>query len=161
MPAFDLLPAELQAVTAFVRSLSAPAAEANAPGDRAAGSTFFFGKGGCSGCHMAMGRGKAIAPDLSSAGREMTLEEISEAVRKPSARIKPGYEVIQVQLRDGHTIRGFARNQSRYNIQLQDLSGRFHLLTQDQIAERTMEPGSLMPEPQRTEDECRNVVRRF
>ena len=36
MPAFDLPAAELDAVTAFVRSLTAPAAGAHAPGDRAA-----------------------------------------------------------------------------------------------------------------------------
>jgi quinoprotein glucose dehydrogenase len=65
---------------------------------------------------MALGRGKAVGPDLSSVGREMTLPEIDEALRQPSARIKPGYEVVRVRLREGRVIRGFARNQSRYNI---------------------------------------------
>src|SRR5580700_10726152 len=37
MPAFDLPDAELTAVTTFVRSLSAPASEANPLGDRASG----------------------------------------------------------------------------------------------------------------------------
>src|ERR1700677_4736113 len=37
MPAFDLPPAELDVLTALVRSLSASAADANAPGDRSAG----------------------------------------------------------------------------------------------------------------------------
>src|SRR5947209_19162324 len=40
MPAFDLPAPELQAVTLFVRSLSAPAAESNVPGDRVAGAEF-------------------------------------------------------------------------------------------------------------------------
>src|SRR5438093_1354251 len=66
MPAFRLPTAELDAVTAYVRSLSAPAAEANAPGNRAAGEQYFFGKGGCAACHMALGRGKAVGPDLST-----------------------------------------------------------------------------------------------
>lgn len=44
MPAFDLPAAELLAVTLFVRSLSAPAAESNAPGDREAGAAFFLVK---------------------------------------------------------------------------------------------------------------------
>jgi PQQ-dependent dehydrogenase (methanol/ethanol family) len=158
MPSFDLAEAELTAVTRFVRSLSAPASEANPPGDRAAGERFFFGKGGCAQCHMALGRGKAVGPDLSSVGSEMTLNEIDEALRQPSARIKPGYEVVRVRLRDGRTIRGFARNQSRYSIQVQDLTGQFHLLWQSQIAELINEPGSLMPVPKCSEEECRDVL---
>ena len=153
MPAFDLPAAELNALTAFVRSLSAPALESNLPGDRAAGERFFFGKGGCAQCHMALGRGKAVGPDLSSVGREMTLDEIDEAVRQPSVRIKPGYEVVRARLRDGRSIRGFARNQSRYSIQIQDLTGQFHLLWQSQIAELIQEPRSLMPEPKYSDEE--------
>src|SRR6266436_4727923 len=60
MPAFDLPSAELESVTMFVRSLSASASEAHAPGDRAAGERFFFGKGRCGNCHMALGCGKAV-----------------------------------------------------------------------------------------------------
>src|SRR5262249_29005020 len=37
MPGFNLPPAEMQAVSAFVGQLSAPAAESNAPGEKAAG----------------------------------------------------------------------------------------------------------------------------
>ena len=158
MPAFDLPSAELNALTGFVRSLSAPASESSLPGDRAAGERFFFGKGACAQCHMALGRGKAVGPDLSSVGREMTVDEIDEAVRQPSTKIKPGYEVVRARLRDGRAIRGFARNQSRYSIQVQDLTGKFHLLWQSQVAELIQEPGSLMPAPNYSEDERRDVL---
>jgi mono/diheme cytochrome c family protein len=87
MPAFALPAADLEKVTGFVRSLSSSASEANASGDRAAGERYFFGNGDCSGCHMALGRGKAVGPDLSSIGRELTLAEIEESVRTPSARL--------------------------------------------------------------------------
>jgi PQQ-dependent dehydrogenase (methanol/ethanol family) len=158
MPAFDLPAADLQAVTLFVRSLSAPAAEANAPGDSAAGERFFFGKGGCSGCHMVLSRGKAVGPDLSALGRELTLDEIAESVQHPSVKIKQGYGVVRVKLLDGSEIRGFARNQNRYNIQVQDLAGRFHLLRQEQVGQLTVEPKSLMPEPKCSKDECRDLL---
>ena len=46
MPGFPLPDADLSAVSAFVHSLSAPAAESKVPGDRAAGERFFFGGGG-------------------------------------------------------------------------------------------------------------------
>ena len=158
MPAFPLPEAELDALTALVRSLSAPAADSNPPGDRAAGEHFFFGKGGCSSCHMALGKGKAVGPDLSSIGREQTLSEIEESVRQPSVQVKAGYQVAVVRLRDGRSVRGFARNRSRYNIQLQDLNGRFHLLSQDEVAGITMEPGSLMKTPECNPEECRDLV---
>ena len=157
MPAFNLPAPELNSLTAFVRSMSASASEAGAPGSAAAGEQFFFGKGGCANCHMALGRGKAVGPDLSTVGREMTLLEIDEAVRQPSARVKPGYKVVTVELRDGRSVRGFARNQSRYNIQVQDLTGQFHLMKQEQILRTTLEPGSLMPAARCSEEECRDV----
>ncbi len=158
MPAFNLPAAELDAVTAFVHSLSSSAAEANVPGNRAAGKQYFYGKGGCAGCHMVLGRGKAVGPDLSSVGREMTAGEIEEAVRQPSAKIKTGYKVVSVRLRDGTDLRGFARNRSRYNVQVQDLKGRFHLLDEEQIAALTEEPKSLMPAPQCSAEECRDLL---
>jgi mono/diheme cytochrome c family protein len=70
MPGFPLPAAEL------VRSFSAPAYENHPAGDAAAGERYFFGGGGCAGCHMVMGRGKAAGPDLSSIGRELTFVEI-------------------------------------------------------------------------------------
>jgi PQQ-dependent dehydrogenase (methanol/ethanol family) len=107
---------------------------------------------------MVLGRGKAVAPDLSAVGREMTLEEIREALRDPSAKIRPGYQTVTVTLRDGGTLRGFARNQSQYNMQLQDLNGRFHLLQREQIAKVVNEPKSLMPAVACSQSECRDLL---
>ena len=140
MPAFDLPATELNALTGFVRALSAPASESGVAGDRIQGERFFFGKGNCGGCHLVKGRGKALGPDISAAGQEMTLDELKEAILRPQARIRPGYEMVRVRLRNGLSVRGFARNQSRFNLQLQDLNGRFHLLSQDEIAEVSTEP---------------------
>ncbi|MDX1980760.1 MAG: PQQ-binding-like beta-propeller repeat protein [Bryobacteraceae bacterium] len=158
MPAFLLPAAELDALTAMVRSFSAPAFESSVPGDRAAGEQFFFGGGGCSRCHMVFGKGKAAGPDLSTVGRELTAAEIDEAVRRPSARIRQGYELVSVQLPGGRTLRGYARNRSRYNIQIQDGGGRFHLLNGNETAGITMQPGSAMPATKCSPEECRDVV---
>jgi PQQ-dependent dehydrogenase (methanol/ethanol family) len=158
MPAFNLSKAELDALTTMVRSFSAPAADSNPPGDRAAGEQYFFGAGGCSSCHMALGKGKAVGPDLSSIGRELTFAEIEESVRQPAAKIKAGYQTAAVRLKDGRSLRGFARNESRYNVQLQDLTGRFHLLSHDEITEVTQQPGSIMPAPKCAPAECRDLL---
>lgn len=158
MPAFPLPDAELEAVTSLVRSFSAPAVESHVRGDRAAGERFFFGKGGCGNCHMVMSRGKTAGPDLSSIGRELTLAEIEDAVKRPSARIRPGYQMASLRLRNGAAVRGFLRNESRYSVQLQDANGQFHLHTMDEIADISREPGTAMPAPNCSESECRDLL---
>ncbi|MCC6538921.1 MAG: PQQ-binding-like beta-propeller repeat protein [Bryobacterales bacterium] len=160
MPAFPKLTAtELDSLTALVRGMNATAAEAGGPGVAAAGERYFFGAGGCAGCHMALGRGKAVGPDLSAAGVEMTREEIERAVREPSARIRPGYQTVTVTLRNTPTpIRGFARNHSRYSTQVQDLAGRFHMLAASEMADVKLDAQSMMPAAKCTAEECRDVV---
>jgi PQQ-dependent dehydrogenase (methanol/ethanol family) len=160
MPAFESLSAaDLERLTVLVRSFNATAADAGVAGDKAAGERFFFGKGGCTGCHMVLGQGKAAGPDLSYIGREATRDHIEESVLKPSARIRAGYRTFNVTLKSGGApIRGFARNRSRYSLQLQDLNGRFHLLKQDEIAEARGEAQSMMPATQCSADECRDLI---
>jgi mono/diheme cytochrome c family protein len=60
MPGFDLPASDLDAVAELLHALNAPAAQANAPGDPAAGKAFFLGKGQCGSCHMALGNGRAV-----------------------------------------------------------------------------------------------------
>ena len=160
MPAFNSLASDdLDRLTALVRSFNATASEADVSGDKPAGERFFFGKGGCAGCHMVMGRGKAAGPDLSAIGREATRDEIEESVRRPSARIRAGYQTINVRLKNGGPpLRGFARNRNRYSLQLQDLDGRFHLLKEEEIAEARAETGSMMPVVPCSADECRDLI---
>ena len=158
MPAFDLPPAELDSITMLVRSWNSVASESNPPGNRSAGESYFFGAGGCSRCHMVMGQGAAVGPDLSFLGRELTLPEIEESIHQPAARIKAGYELATVQRKAGGALRGFARNRSRYNIQLQDLQGKFHLLDAEDISQITMESGSLMPAPRCSPEQCRDLL---
>src|SRR5258706_12531701 len=119
MPAFNLPDAQLEALASLLHSLNAPAAESAAVGDSAAGKQFFLGKGQCASCHMVSGGGKAIGPDLSDVGAKMTVEEIREALLEPSAHMVPGFDLVTVKLRDGQTIRGFAKTQSNYCVGVQ------------------------------------------
>jgi len=158
MPAFQLPGRELQELVAFVRSLSAPAIESAAPGDVAAGATFFFGKGNCSSCHMVKGRGGLLGPDLSELGIERTLPEIEQSLRAPGARLTPGFRLVSARLHDGQRLRGFAKNESNYDLQLQGLDGKLRLLRREEIAELVRENVSLMPEVKATEEEMRNLL---
>src|SRR5258708_7038648 len=93
MPPFDLPADELDALADWLRSLNAPAAQSGALGDPEAGRRFFHAKGNCASCHMVFGGGRAIGPDLSNAGNEMTVDEIRAALLSPSAHIAPGHEL--------------------------------------------------------------------
>jgi len=158
MPGFDLRSGELDALAAFVHSLNGDAAAAEVPGKPAAGEQFFFGKGQCSSCHMVSGRGEAIGPDLSNIGHARKVNQIRSSLLQPSARIAPGYELVTVQLRDGKTLRGFARNRSNFDLRLQDLHGKLHLLQESQIAAIHEEKNSVMPAVKASPDELQDLV---
>src|SRR5262249_34175234 len=115
-------------------------------------------KGQCASCHMALGAGKAIGPDLSDLGARMTVDEIRQALLNPSAHTAPGYEMITVKLRDGQTIRGFAKSRTSVDIGVLDFEGRFHSLQEGQISAIQEEKKSLMPPLKASADELRDLI---
>ena len=158
MPAFHLPASSLDTLAAFIHSLNSPAADSAVPGDAAAGESFFFGAGDCASCHMVHGRGAPIGPDLSSIGREQSVEEIRQSVLDPGARIAAGYGVVDVQLRSGRTIRGFARHRTNFEIQVEDFQGKLHLLHGDEIASVREEKQSPMPAVKANAPELRDLI---
>src|SRR5713101_5230602 len=158
MPPFDLPSGTLDALAALVASLNSPAAESAVPGDPTAGKEFFFGIGGCASCHMVSGGGSPMGPDLSNVGREMTVDQIREALLEPDAKITPGYELLTVHLRDARTLRGFARSRNNFDIQLQDLKGVFHSLALDQVSAIAEEKQSLMQPVKASPADLQNLI---
>ncbi len=158
MPGFALPEPQLTALVSFVRTLTAPAAEVPLPGDIEAGEKFFFGKGNCASCHMLNGRGGLIGPDLSNLGRQRRLAEIEQSLRDPSARIARGYRAVRAHLRNGQDVRGLAKNESNFDLQLQSLEGRFYLLRSDEIIQLEREDMSIMPALQATKEEMRDLL---
>src|SRR5262249_15592150 len=108
--------------------------------------------------HMVQGRGGFIGPDLTSVGRERRPGQIERKLRNPSLQITRGFEVVSVRLRDGSTVRGLAKNESNYDLQLQTLEGRLLLLKRGEIASEDRERKSLMPPVEATESEKRNLL---
>ena len=158
MPAFDLPAATVDALVALVVSLNATAADTAVPGDKLAGKEFFFGKGKCSSCHMILGSGAAIGPDLSAASRELTLDQLRDSLLHPSARIAEGYSLATLQLRGGQTLRGFVRGRTGFGVAIQDLQGGWHPISHDQLVRVQAEQASLMPPVNATPDELQNVL---
>ncbi len=101
MPAFALPDDQIWEMAAFVRSLNAPAIGVPVPGDTAAGEAVFFGKAGCSGCHMILGKGGHLGPDLSNLGATRRLSEIRDAILNPKAEATAGYRPVLLEAAKG------------------------------------------------------------
>ncbi len=177
MPAFRISGQEADAIAAYVMALKQPLG-AGAPtspaatGDAAAGRRFFTGKGNCTSCHivggMSYGLGGAVGPGLSNVGRDRTVAQIEQALREPGAMPAgqtgrggrggaPQYRAVTVRLRNGKTLRGIAKNESGFDLQLLAIDGSLHLLSKSDVAEVIREK-SLMPKVDASPEEMRNLV---
>ncbi|HYI92661.1 MAG TPA: PQQ-binding-like beta-propeller repeat protein [Bryobacteraceae bacterium] len=173
MPPFALPKEQLDSLATWVHSLNASAYDVKPAGDAAAGERFFFGKGQCGSCHMVAGKGGSNGPDLSGIGRQLTLRQLSQSLVDPVARVAnrstsscPGWAwcpddawvVVNVRMKNGLTLRGFARNQGKHDIQLQTLDGKMRLLKDTEYTEVKREPQSLMPPLKATDLEGRDLL---
>jgi len=173
MPAFRISKEEADSIAGFVMTLrtapAAGAAPAGPTGNSAEGEKFFAGKGNCQSCHMVRGRGGVLGPDLSNVGRDRTAAQIEQSLRDPGATPAGGrggrggrggaasYRAVTVKLKSGQTIRGIAKNESAFDLQLLGMDGQLRLLPKEQVAEITREK-SLMPKVEATPEEMRALV---
>ena len=158
MPGFALPEAEASAIAEYVRSLNANAFDTKPSGDAAAGERFFLGQGNCISCHIVDGRGGHYGPDLSNIARQLTLPELEQSLTDPSARVAPGYTAVDVTLKSGQTLRGFARNRGSHDLQLQTLDGVLHMLADNEYRQITTSESSLMPAVLATPAELRDLL---
>ncbi len=171
MPAFALPSAELEVLAGAVRSWNSSAFDAKPMGDAAAGK--LFAEQACLGCHMVRGVGASKGPDLSAVGIELTVREIEETLADPTSRkgrrngaFCPGWAfcpddpwgVVNVKLKDGKTLRGFARSRGAHDLQLQGFDGKLHLLTSADYSAVHKEKRSYMPALQASAVERRDLV---
>lgn len=143
MPGLQAPEPELTALIAFYRAQIAPASETVASGDPQKGAALFGRL--CAGCHLRREGMRMAGPDLSAIGAQKTLNELREAIADPDASTAEGYAAVDVELADGAVLRGFSRNASNYDLQLQGLDGKLHLLRRAEY--RAVRPvgKSLMP----------------
>ncbi|MFN7918626.1 MAG: PQQ-binding-like beta-propeller repeat protein [Bryobacteraceae bacterium] len=173
MPAFPIPDAQLRPLASLIRSWNASALEVKPEGDAAAGRAFFQGEGKCAGCHMVRGVGGTNGPDLSDAGRQLTIREIEQILDDPTAQIGarstascPGWAfcpqepwvVVNVRMKNGSTMRGFARSQGRHDLQLQTFDGKIHLLADSEYQSISREKQSYMPPLRASASQRRDVI---
>jgi len=104
---------------------------------------------------MVGGRGGILGPELSNLGRERRVAQIEQALLSPGTRRS---KVASVQTTDGRTLRGLVKNENNFDLQLQDLGGKLHLIPKDLIVQLTRETKSLMPPVNASADETRDLL---
>src|SRR5206468_1751246 len=105
-----------------------------------------------------MGRGPAIGPDLTNIGRQATVAELERKLKNPSAQISDSYITVTARLRDGRSIKGFARKETLHGLQLQSLDGKLMLLGADEYQVVARDKVSNMPPLAASADEQRDLM---
>lgn len=149
MPPFDLPDDQVWQLLAFIRSLSAPAAESQISGDPVAGRAVYFGKTNCNRCHMILGEGGFMGPDLSNIGMSRSWKQLRRALLDPNSRTREGYQGVTVLTLAGARITGILKDQTNYSAVVQDAAGNLHLLWARDIRQITLRSGSLMSDDYR------------
>jgi cytochrome c oxidase cbb3-type subunit III len=146
MPAFHSLESsDIKAVVTYLRTLQGTKKTVKLPGDPPRGETIFFGKAGCSGCHMAAGKGGFIASDLSGYARTHTVEQTRSAITNPTPSSDRQARLVTATTRGGDQYVGRIRNEDNFSLQLQTLDGTFHFLAKADLQGLEYSSQTLMP----------------
>ena len=145
MPAFSVPDVERNQLVAFALSRVLPLSKTSISGNAEAGAALFFGGARCAECHMVWGRGSINGPDLTEAARKLTLAQVETALLRPGSRAGSGYQVATLRMTNGGAIRGFVRNESSADLQMQTFDGRFHMLWKRDLVRIDRETKSTMP----------------
>ena len=149
MPPFAQLgDANIGAVVSYLRILQGKTpinSTAVITGDANLGGALYFGKAGCSSCHMIKGVGGFIASDLTAFGQSHSADAIIKAIIMPDSPLSVTSRVVEVQTKTGHKIVGILRFEDNFNLELQTQDGRYHFLDRDTLANIRYTDHSLMP----------------
>jgi len=146
MPSFVALgPARLSALLSYVRSLQGKGTAMPALGNTEKGRELYWGKAGCSECHMVNGAGGFLGPDLSKYGENHSVTEIRAAIVKSEKIPGTRGHVADVTAKDGKMYSGLVRNEDNFSLQLLSLDGTFHLFSKSDLAAINFRQETLMP----------------
>ena len=99
----------------------------------------------CTSCHAIAGAGGQVGPDLTSIGASAPADYLLESLVDPQARVKEGYQVVNVTRRNGTVAAGILVRDGTADIALRDGADNVITIPTAEIASRTVSPTSLMP----------------
>jgi putative heme-binding domain-containing protein len=116
----------------------------------------------CFTCHAIGDGGGLLGPNLVSLGSAAPVDYIIESLLEPSKKIKEGYNMTMVSMKDGQVMAGMIAQDGGDELVLRDATNQLHKLAKANIAKRETSPVSMMP-PGMTaslrEDEFVDLVR--
>lgn len=133
-------------VAAFIRTLNDPISENPVAGDAEAGRKLYYGSAHCSDCHAIRGFGGVLGSDLTNVGARMTAKQLRQSIVNPDATPHVGFEPVTVIKRNGTEIKGVARNNSNYSIQVIDTQGHLHMFDKSDLKQISFDDKSFMPD---------------
>jgi cytochrome c oxidase cbb3-type subunit III len=132
MPATTLSDEQLWQIVRFVRRI-AGGTRVKVPGDPEAGVTLFFGKAGCTKCHMVRGKGGSFGPDLTFIGSLRSPSYLRSSILRPNEEINPAYWSVEAIDQNGTAYSGIRLNEDTYSIQMIDGKENLHSLAKKDL----------------------------
>jgi len=146
MPPFHSLgKANIDVAVTYLRVLQGKDSNLAASGDAMKGKALFFGKAGCSKCHVVHGDGGFIASDLSEYASIRSVSQIRQAIENPNAIKNRSNQIVVVTTRDGQKLSGIARNEDNFSLQLQTMDGSFYSFVKSDVQGVERSSQTLMP----------------
>jgi putative heme-binding domain-containing protein len=125
-------------IAAYVRSLGRVAPRP-IPGDPQRGAAVYQANG-CAACHVVLGSGGVLGPDLTAIGALRGPAYLRESLIDPAAAHPPAYLVVRVVTNGGAEIRGIRLNEDVFWIHLRDQKGALHVLQKADLSLVEREP---------------------
>jgi len=146
MPSFGALgSAKLSTLLSYVRSLQGKGSAAPVVGNTEKGKEIYWGKAGCSECHMLNGAGGFLGPDLSKYGENHSVIEIHSTIVKPEKAPGRAAMLPKSPPKTAKSTPGWCATRTTSPLQLLSLDGTFHLFSKSDLAAVHFRQESLMP----------------
>lgn len=116
-------------------------------GNAKSGSQIFYtnSTAECIRCHIIKGQGGEVGPDLTTIGKELSREQLLEALVEPSKRVAPGYGMVMLTLKNGDNVAGVLTKENKQSVQIRNGDGELVEIKVEQIAKRDNVPSSMPP----------------
>lgn len=99
----------------------------------------------CQSCHAIGDAGGVLGPNLVSIGGSAPVDYLIESLLEPSKKIKEGYHMIILSMKDGKVFAGGLVQEGSDEVVIRDPSNQMQKVPKAQIASRQMSPASMMP----------------
>lgn len=99
----------------------------------------------CASCHAIGESGGLIGPNLVSIGGSAPVDYLIESLLEPSKKIKEGYHMTMITMKDGQVVAGAIAQDSGEDMVIRDAANQLHKVAKSQIAQKQISPVSMMP----------------